>query len=64
MNETSDSKIDTRKWDIINDQSNKKYQVENKNIYKPEALKSGLCDFNDAYMPVTGNIAFVAASVP
>lgn len=63
MNETSDSTTNTRKWDIINDQSNKKYLMENKNIYEPAALKSNLCDFNKAYILVTGNINFVAASI-
>ena len=37
--------------------------MENKNIYEPVALKSNLCDFNKAYILVTGNINFVAASI-
>ena len=50
MNEASDSKFVTREWNIFNDQSNANYDVGN------EVLRSNLCDYNDAYILVRGNI--------
>ena len=63
LNETSDSKFVTGKWNVGNDQSNTNYDVGNKIIYNTEVLKSNLCDYNDAYILVrdiiliSGNIA-------
>ena len=63
LNETSDSKFVTGKWNVGNDQSNANYDVGNKIIYNTEVLKSNLCDYNDAYILVrdiiliAGNIA-------
>ena len=56
LNETSDSKIVTREWDIVNDQSNSNYDVRNEIIYNTEVLKSNFCDYNDAYILVRANI--------
>ena len=50
----------TRKWNIINDQSNKNYAVGNEIIYSKEVLKYCLCDYNDAYILVRGNITLAA----
>ena len=50
MNEASDSKFVTRKWNIVNDQSNADYDVGNGSIYNTEVIKSNLCDYNDAYI--------------
>ena len=50
LNEANDSKFVTRKWNIVNDQSNAKYGVGNEIIYNTENLKSNLCDYNDAYI--------------
>ena len=36
LNEASDSKFATRKWNIVNDQSNENYAVGNKVIYSTE----------------------------
>ena len=52
LNEASDSKFVTKKWNIVNDQSNAKYDVENEIIYNTEVLKSNLCDYNDAFILV------------
>ena len=49
----------TRKWNIINDQSNANYNAGNEIIYNTEVLKSNLCDYNDAYILVEGNITIV-----
>ena len=40
----------TRKWIIVNDQSNSSYDVGNDIIYSTEFLKSNRCDYNDAYI--------------
>ena len=49
----------TRKWNIVNNQSNADYGVGNEFIYSTEILKSNLCDYNDAYILVTGDIAII-----
>ena len=38
------SKFVTRKWSIVNDQSNANYDVRNEAIYNTKFLKSNLCD--------------------
>ena len=49
LNEANNSKVVTRKWNIVSDQLNANYDVGNKIIYNTEILKSYLCDYNDAY---------------
>ena len=61
MIEASDSKFVTRKWNIVNDQSNANYDAENEIIYNIEVLKSNFCDYNDAYILVRGDITVTAA---
>ena len=61
LNEASDSKLVTRKWNIVNDKSKANYGVENEIIYNTQAWKFNLCDYNDAYIFVKGNITFAAA---
>ena len=39
LNEASDSKFATRKWNIVNDQSNGNYGVRNKIFYNTEVLQ-------------------------
>ena len=52
----------TRKWNIVNDQTNANYDVGNDIIYNTEVLKSNLCDYNDAYILVRCNITVTAAA--
>ena len=56
-------KLATREWYIINDQSNGQYGKidENDSTIKPntEVIKPNLCDYSDAYILVTENIAVV-----
>ena len=59
LNEASDSKFTTRKWNMVNDQSNANYDIGNEIIYNREVLKSNLCDYNDAYILVKGDIAII-----
>ena len=49
----------TRKWNIVSDQSNRNYNVGNEVIYNTEVLKSNLCDCNNAYILVRGDITVV-----
>ena len=60
LNEASNSKFVTKKWNNGKDQSNANYDAENEIIYKTEVLKSNLCDYNDAYIIVTGGITVVS----
>ena len=46
LNEPNDSKFMTRKWNIVNDQSEANYDVEKEIIYYIELLKSNLYDYN------------------
>ena len=52
LNEAGNSKFVTRKWNIVNDQSNynANYSASNKITYSTEVFKSNLCDYNDAYI--------------
>ena len=54
--EQNNSKFVTRKWNIVNDQSNAIYDLRNEIIYNTEVLKSNLCDYDNAYILVRGNI--------
>ena len=62
MNEPSDSKFVTRKWNIVNDQSNKKYDEGSEIICDAEVLKSNVCDYNDTYILVKGDITVTTTS--
>ena len=55
MNEASGSKFVKRKWNIVNDQSNPNHDAGNEIVYNT-VLKSNLCDFNDAYILVRGDV--------
>ena len=44
LNEASDFKFVTRKWNTGKDQSNANYDAGNETINKTEVLKSNLCD--------------------
>ena len=55
LNEPKDSKFVTRKWNIVNDQSNANYDSGNL-TFNTGVLKSNLCDFNNAYILVRGDI--------
>ena len=60
LGKTTDSrklpKYVTRKWIEIYDQSNRSYNVNKDIRFKAPQLRSDLCDFNDAYIVVTGKI--------
>ena len=52
-----------RKWNIVNDQSNENYDVRNEIIYNTKFLKSNVCDSNDAYILVRGDITTTAHNI-
>ena len=54
LNEASDSKFVTKKWNIVNDNSKANCDVANKITYNTKVFKSSLCDYNDGYILVTG----------
>ena len=57
------SKIATRKWYIINYQNSGQYGNGDENgrtiKFETKVIKSNLCDYSDAYVLVTGDIAAV-----
>ena len=63
LNEASNSKFVSRKLIIVNDQSNTNYDVGNEIIYDTEVLKSNICDYNDTYILVRGDITIIAVHV-
>ena len=56
LNEANDSKFVTRKRNIVNDNSKSICDATNEITYNTEILKSNLCDHNDAYILVRGDI--------
>ena len=61
MNDASDSKFVTRKWNIVNDNSRANYDEGNETTYNTEVLKFNLCDYNDAYILLRGDITVTVA---
>ena len=59
QSEASNYELLTRKQIICNDQSNVNYAVGNEIISSTEVLKSNLCNFNDTYILVTGDITIL-----
>ena len=53
----------TRKWTIVNDNSNANYVEGNEIIYNTEVLKSNIFNYKDAYILVTGNITIIGHQV-
>ena len=55
------SKFRTRNWVEINDESRGVYNVNSQIKFKTTMLKSGLCDYSDAYILVKGRITIAGA---
>ena len=60
--DNENSKFATKKWYIIDSESKGNYSHENPIKFLTNSLESSLCDYSDAYVSVTGNIAVVGAS--
>ena len=63
LNKANNSKLVTRKWNIVNDQSNVNDDIGNENTYNTEVLKYNFCDYSNAYILVKGDITVTAAPV-
>ena len=50
------SKFRARNWVEINDEVRGTYSPNKQIKFKTSMLRSSLCDYNDAYVPVKGNI--------
>ena len=50
-------KFATKKWYIIDNGTNGVYSQEDEIKFLTNSLESDLCDYSDAYIAVTGNIA-------
>ena len=48
LNEASNSKFVTRKWNIVHDNSKTNYNATNEITYNTEILKSNLYDYKNA----------------
>ena len=60
LNKANNSKFVTRKWNIVNDQSNANHDEGNDIIHNTEVLKSTLCDYNDTYILVGSDTTVTA----
>ena len=56
------SKFATKKWYVIDSESKGVYSHENPITFLTSSLESSLCDYSDAYVLVTRNIAVVGAN--
>ena len=56
------SKFATKKWYIIDSEAKSNYLPDNDVKLLTSSLESSLCDYSDAYILVTGNIAVVGAN--
>ena len=63
LDEANNSKFITRKLNIVNDNSRDNYNTGNWIIYNKGVLKSNLCDYNDFYILIRGNIAIIGHQV-
>ena len=50
------SKFRTKNWVQLNDESRGTYKKNSQRKFKTKRLKSSLCDYSDAYIPVKGRI--------
>ena len=55
------SKFATKNWSVIDSESKGIYSHENPIKFLTSSLESSLCNYSDAYVLVTGNIAVVGA---
>ena len=54
--DNENSKFATKKWYIIDSESNGNYSHHNPIKFLTKSIESSLCDYSDAYVLVTGNI--------
>ena len=54
--DNENSKFATKKWYIIDSESNGNYSHHNPIKFLTKSIESSLCDYSDVYILVTGNI--------
>ena len=59
--DNENSKFATKKWYVIDSESKGVYSHEDEIKFLTSSLESSLCDYSDAYVLITGNIAIVGA---
>ena len=50
-------KFETKKWYVIDSESNGNYSKDEEIKFLTRSIELSLCDYSDAYILVTGNIA-------
>ena len=55
--DNENSKFATKKWYIIDSESNGNYSHHNPIKFLTKSIESSLCDYSDAYILITGDIA-------
>ena len=55
--DNENSKFATKKWYIIDSESNGNYSKDEEIKFLTRSIESSLCDYSDAYILVTGKIA-------
>ena len=55
--DNENSRFATKKWYIIDSESNGNYSKDEEIKFLTRSIESSLCDYSDAYILVTGNIA-------
>ena len=58
--DNENSKFETKKWYIIDSESNGNYSKDEEIKFLTRSIESSLCDYSDAYILVTGNITATA----
>ena len=53
------SRFITKKWVDVHDQSGGSYDTNKEIKFKKSMLRSGLCDYSDAYIAVRGTIVVI-----
>ena len=59
LDEGNNSKFVIRKWNIAKDQPYANYSVGNEIMYNTEVLKCNLCDYDDSYILIRGDITII-----
>ena len=57
LNGSENSKFSTKKWYIVDNESNGNYSHKNTIKLLTKSTESSLCDYSDAYILVTGNVS-------
>ena len=55
------NKFRTKEWVEINDESHGTYNTNSEIKFKTSMLRTGLCDYNDVYILVSGTITITGA---